>query len=116
MVFTPLLCGTNDTVPHQIEFATLTTTKSIAMDKYDYMIPTSPQTYKQEQQAHIRLAVLELHLWKWIEADTDLSVVMPLESALQICTSMACSKTKTDTPHQKGREQWRCPLKQNELV
>lgn len=44
------------------------------MDKYDYMILDIIQTYKQEQQAHIRLAVLERNFWKRIEADTDLSV------------------------------------------
>jgi hypothetical protein len=44
------------------------------LDKYDYMILDIIQSHKLEQQAHIRLAVLERNFWKRIEEDTDLSV------------------------------------------
>ena len=50
------------------------TLHNLPMDKYDFMVLDIVQTYKQEQQAHIRLAVLERNFWKRIEADTDLSV------------------------------------------
>ena len=50
------------------------TLQAFQMDKYDFMVLDIVHTYKQEQQAHIRLAVLERNFWKRIEADTDLSV------------------------------------------
>ena len=89
------------------------------MDKYDYMILDIIQTYKQEQQAHIRLAVLERNFWKRIEADTDLSVgqarigeritILYLDGMLQNKNGYTLTKN--------GREQLAlAPWKQNEMV
>lgn len=89
------------------------------MDKYDYMILDIIQTYKQEQQAHIRLAVLERNFWKRIEADTDLSVGQArigeritnlyLDGMLQNKTGYTLTK--------KGREQLAfAPWKRSEMV
>jgi len=115
-----LLCGTSDKVPlTKYEFATLTTTKSITMDKYDYMILDIIQTYKQEQQAHIRLAVLERNFWKRIEADTDLSVGQARigERITNLYLDGMLQNKNGYTLTKKGREQLAlAPWKQNELV
>lgn len=63
-----------DSVRYFASTTRIFTFQDFQMDKYDFMVLDIVHSHKQEQQAHIRLAVLERNFWKRIEADTDLSV------------------------------------------
>ena len=89
------------------------------MDKYDYMILDIIQTYKQEQQTHIRLAVLERNFWKRIEADTDLSVGQARigERITKLYLDGMLQNKNGYTLTKKGREQLAfAPWRQGEMV
>lgn len=89
------------------------------MDKYDYMILDIIHTYKQEQQSHIRLAVLERNFWKRIEADTDLSVGQARigERITNLYLDGMLQNKNGYTLTKKGREQLAfAPWKQTEIA
>lgn len=89
------------------------------MDKYDYMILDIIHTYKQEQQSHIRLAVLERNFWKRIEADTDLSVGQARigERITNLYLDGMLQNKNGYTLTKKGREQLAfAPWKQAEMA
>jgi hypothetical protein len=98
---------------------TLTYHITLAMDKYDYMILDIIHTYKQEQQSHIRLAVLERNFWKRIEADTDLSVGQARigERITNLYLDGMLQNKNGYTLTKKGREQLAfAPWKQAEMA
>jgi hypothetical protein len=107
-------------VGHQaVHNETLTSTITLPMDKYDYMILDIIHTYKQEQQSHIRLAVLERNFWKRIEADTDLSVGQARigERITNLYLDGMLQNKNGYTLTKKGREQLAfAPWKQEEMA
>ena len=107
-------------VGHQaVHNETLTSTITQPMDKYDYMILDIIHTYKQEQQSHIRLAVLERNFWKRIEADTDLSVGQARigERITNLYLDGMLQNKNGYTLTKKGREQLAfAPWKQEEMA
>lgn len=97
----------------------LNPTPHLNMDKYDYMILDIIHTYKQEQQSHIRLAVLERNFWKRIEADTDLSVGQARigERITNLYLDGMLQNKNGYTLTKKGREQLAfAPWKQAEIA
>ena len=97
----------------------LTLHLTLTMDKYDYMILDIIHTYKQEQQSHIRLAVLERNFWKRIEADTDLSVGQARigERITNLYLDGMLQNKNGYTLTKKGREQLAfAPWKQAEIA